>query len=669
MADSAGLRAVLLVVVAVTAVATPVAAAGATADPGAVGPAGELREVSVTAGEEGLRVRVVANTTLAGADPPPDPQGEPYLTVAIDGERVAETEELAATGRLVRTVTVERSVLDDLAPGSHEVTVRLRDDDPLSDDLVDGVTREFALERGSGLTLAVSRSDPVVGAPVSLRLSGVLENPAWRLDGPPGSDATLRSPGGGVRTLRAETPGTYRVTVTPAGASEPRATATVEVRRDDGLSLLRRYAPRLHYHPEERYRPTRVEAFVHNARLEEFGEPDVDRPTVFDLADRGEGWELDLRGDRAEYPSYDDGYPPTVYGSVHRDVEFRGDRYTAVTYWLFYVYDPKQPGSIAALTAHESDLETVTVLVNDSGAQYVGASQHYGGEVRDWTRATGDDDRLDVYPAVGAHSNYLVDTSRYEGGLPIQRQYVARLVTDTDLFEPSVGVYEDRTGSARVLASAADTGADADDTYELAVLTGREVWASYGGVFGADDDAGAVPMARQRWRRPGLWMSQRLVPYGTQRGADMETTLSVTDGRVGADLTVRNGGVKPTEFVAVLETKPTGATWDDPAATTLDRRTVPLGVDAAATTSLSAPTPDTPGTWDLRVRVVAGGLPATDETTLAVEWVPRAVTVDPPTDTGTPTTGTEAPPSSLPGVGVVGAVLAVLAALGLLWRR
>jgi hypothetical protein len=59
-------------------------------------------------------------------------------------------------------------------------------------------------------------------------------------------------------------------------------------------------------------------------------------------------------------------YPETVYSSIHRNVEFNGERYTAIGYWMTYIHDPKpdDEGWLINRAAHTGDQEVVFVLVD-----------------------------------------------------------------------------------------------------------------------------------------------------------------------------------------------------------------------------------------------------------------------------------------------------------------
>lgn len=629
-----------------------------------------LSDEDVDGAAAAFEVAIRANTTLADTDVLGNNPGEPYVEIEVDGDDVAELKGLERTGTFATTVTITATDLSEYDPGRHNLTVELWDRDGGSydatdlgnDDKLDERTVPVTIERTAAFDLEAGRSSAPVAGVVSLRALGEFQGDvSWSLvDAPAGSDAAVRPlPNGATASLRPDAAGDYVVAVrSPDGNRTARVTVTAT---DDGAyTLLRTYAPRLHYHRNETYRPTRYEAFVHNATLEDIRSTDVEDTTMFDLAGRGSRWELDLDGDTEQFRTYDDGFPPTVYGSVHRDVQFRGANYTALTYWLFYVYDPKQEDSIAALLGHQSDLETVTLLLQDGEPQWVGASQHYGGELRRWEQVNRTGTHLEVYPALGAHSNYLRDTGRYDAGIPIQQQFINHTSRETSLVEPPVVDYRDRTGDAVVLTP----DGSGDGRYQVVPLTGTEVWASYDGAFGPEDDVGKVPMCRTRWQRPGEWMASAPVPADEQvDGAVRVRSTAVEGGTVTVRANVSNAGPKPSLVHVVLEARPADADWNGSGVVTVTRRSVPLAPGAARTLTVEAPVPGDAAAF--RLRAVAGPSAATPLAALDVVTFDAAGLRDTPTPDPSPTPTATGSPESLPvaGFGPLAALVALVAAL------
>ncbi|WP_254832655.1 hypothetical protein [Haloglomus salinum] len=593
--------------VAVTDPATAAASAttAATTDPGLVDVQVEPRRDPDGDGRYGeFVVTVVADTRMPDTDVLGNNPGEPYLEIEVDGEDVHETDIVERRSEYRLAVTLDESELGGIETGDHDLTVELwdadqdRDDTDLgNDDQVDSRTVDIGYETPAALAVSAARSETVVGSPVAFRTPPTYDAPTrWTLvDAPPGSDATLRTYDRGTATLRPDATGPYRIRVTSGGET---ATTTLRATSADRVQALRRYAPRIHYAAEEPYQPTRYEALVYNAELQDIAHPNVEEPTLFDIAGRSDDWELDMPADEREFPTYDDRFPPTVYGSVHEGVTYRGETYTAYTYWLFYVYDPKQPDSIGAIVAHQSDLETVSVLVNESGPQWVAASQHYGGEVREWAKTGHTGHHADIYPAFGAHSNYLRNTERYGAGIPIQDQFIDKESRKTVIPDVAEGVYADRTGNARNLTHDGSLG----EAYQVVPLTGEEVWASYAGAMGPDDETGQVPYQRTRYTDLEDWLTTFPVPDERQVDGNLSVAALEAGEAVAAEARLENTGPKPHTYWLVLEAVPEQA---DREVRRLDATAVPLATDATATRELTGTPPDPSGNWSLRVRALA----------------------------------------------------------------
>jgi hypothetical protein len=637
-----------------------------------------IEDEDVDGAAAAFRVTIRADTSVDDTDLLGNNPGEPYLEVEIDGTDVAELKSLPRSETFVTNVTLTTSDLAGFEPGQHDLIVELWDKDGSSydatdlgnDDKLDEETVPVTIERSGTFDLEAGRTNATVGSAVALRALGEFDGDVvWTLaDAPTGSETSVRRlPNGQTASLRPDEPGPYTVQVTSPSGNRT-ATVTITAGNVSTQRLLRRYAPRLHFHANETYYPTRYEAFVHNAELEDLRSPDDETPTMFDLQNRGSRWQLDLQGEQSAYPTYDDDYPMTVYGSVHRDVQFRGQNYTAVTYWLFYVYDPKQDDSVAALLGHQSDLETVTILLRGGEPRWVGASQHYGGELREWSTVGRKGTHVSVYPALGAHSNYLRNTREVDGGIPIQQQFINRSSRSTDPVSAPLVDYVDRTGDALV---ATHDGSE-DRAYQIVPLTGREVWASYAGGLG-NEDQGHVPMRRPRWRQPGQWMETSPVPDHRQVSGSLAVRrAAVEDGTVSVRANVSNTGVKPHVFWVFLEARPADADWNASSVRTLERTSVSLGVGRSRQLTVEAAAPDGGGQWAYRARLLRYPLDVRDRQEVLGE-VPFEAGED---RSPTPVTPGETPPSQsgLPwslvsdAVGVV-LLAALLALVGLRTAR
>lgn len=228
-------------------------------------------------------------------------------------------------------------------------------------------------------------------------------------------------------------------------------------------------------------------------------------------------------------------------------ISYSSSQYVAVTYWTFYVHDDK-----AALRdkfgndkieftnpeEHQSDFESVTILINSSGAQWIGASQHLGGELRPWNAvSTQDGTHPDLYVAEGAHSIYFTNSNKYGSiGILGQEQHLNANSDSTQVnqamissIDPSFarhspGVYTDLTGNASSWSQSGVRNEQTyrNDQYTVKRLTGEEPWQEYEGSF-IDSTLSqmligdAIPPAqRDRWKNPGDWMEENLVSYESQ---------------------------------------------------------------------------------------------------------------------------------------------------------
>lgn len=228
----------------------------------------------------------------------------------------------------------------------------------------------------------------------------------WTVDGrPAGSDAELLHNDHRMTALRPDVTGDYAMTLEVGLPDGSTATETFEMtafQEDTNMDLLREYAPIVHFHGDERFTPTRFEALVENARLRTIEGRAVIREelTMSDLSDYSSPeYYIEPKGDEADYEEYTDAYPETIYGSVHENVPFNGEEYTALVYWMFYVHDPKPPlfnptddrevslVNLPSWSEHTGDQEFVVILLDDSmEPEWIAGQQHFGGEMRTWKK-------------------------------------------------------------------------------------------------------------------------------------------------------------------------------------------------------------------------------------------------------------------------------------------
>lgn len=282
-------------------------------------------------------------------------------------------------------------------------------------------------------------------------------------------------------------------------------------------SLAQKFAPAYYFHQSERYYPTSFRKYIELADETNWKNSNI---SLDDLSNFEEDQEITVE-DSGSYTGQDVA-PNYIYASVHEDVSFKGKSYKAITYWSFYIHDGKRiiglsnGGSLGAINTnvdviqHTSDLETLTILLRNGEPQFVGASQHYGGEIRRWEhvqKVNGTHPKL--YPALDAHSVYFVDTS--------QAEYDGDSITGQGHHLPdNISKYENTktliTGLSKV-AYADDTGNGTvwkSDDYNLRVLDGSEPWQSYKYPISSDGNP-KLPKHRDRWSCPGKWMDNELV--------------------------------------------------------------------------------------------------------------------------------------------------------------
>lgn len=393
----------------------------------------------------------------------------------------------------------------------------------------------------TSLSLARSRARTVVGTPVSFRATGGTGSYEWMVHAAPGrSEADVHDPTGRVTSLRPDAPGRYEVAVTD-GAETALTPFTVTPRSD----LIERFAPRLHFHADTAYRPTRLEALVHNASLESNGETVTTDPTVFDLEGRDDAHYLELEGRESEYPEYQEAYPPTIYANVTDETTFRGEKYAAVTYWFVYTYDPKH--GFARFGAHQADVESLVVLVDDEGeGAYVAPAAHGAMTIRPFDQAVPDGTHVAVYPEHKSHATYLRDSSAYDGdGFQVYSHWDDPDADCGDVDPFLSAFHSEWTGSAERWSHDGAVGTE----YQLVELTGDEVWATYEGGLAADPGSITPPHQRQQYADPGGRMEDRGCPDHEQVSGRIEyEDHSLEADRATVTVTVSNDGGKPHPF-------------------------------------------------------------------------------------------------------------------------
>jgi hypothetical protein len=165
-------------------------------------------------------------------------------------------------------------------------------------------------------------------------------------------------------------------------------------------ALLARHAPILVLHPQERFKPERVDGFLADSDLVD-GHYDT---RACKAVGGPAALECYVAADRAH------GQPPALYGAV-----FRTAGRTVLEYWLFYpfnLYTYANPlGSV--WQSHEGDWEAIVVVLDKkSRPAVVGVSQHCTGSQRAWAKVEKKGSRPIVYVALGSHTNAFAPGSQ-----------------------------------------------------------------------------------------------------------------------------------------------------------------------------------------------------------------------------------------------------------------
>lgn len=560
------------------------------------------------------------------------------LVVKADGETLKRRDFPESESSMVVEINTGTLVHKEIDEPS-TLTVHLVDDGVVSDSTLDTYDSNFSVEYNR-LKTAVSRDEVTVGSVFYLsatsRCTGKLvkgycffesasvSGVEWEIVSSPENSTVNMTQADGMTSFVAWTPGTYEIVPVPPASNGEGDPVKVEVEQSGEFQLASHYAPILRYVRETEYFSTRYEAYVGNSKWGGLvGWAKCIRGcslTMSDLQTSPED-DIELKGEVSDFLGYDDDYRATVYTSISQ-TKFRGEQYTAVTYWMFYIHDPKSGELIDSIAVHNSDTETVVILFDGREPRYIGASQHFGGTWMSWEKAPKAGNRPIIYPAVGAHSNYFVNTKNYSGdGILAQRQFIRRESTSTDYVR-----YADRTGADIVL----NPEGAADRQYQLLHLTGDEIWANYRGSL-SEDITARIPMQRgERWNNPGGWMESNLVRMVDQIEAHVKMrplSFQSNQTHVRVQLWLSNyhayGGLKPHTFWSVIEAKPAGDEWTDAARQILLVEPIPLSTGTLSQSqTLTAPRPDGQHSqWSIRIRILSHNPLKVNETEeyLAVE--------------------------------------------------
>ena len=297
-----------------------------------------------------------------------------------------------------------------------------------------------------------------------------------------------------------------------------------------GTRLLRTYQPVLVFHPDEQFRPTKIQRFVADSELEQFvGSSSAQLPidafwTVID-PDPGPGelppptpgvfYRLDQIGCEADaalagrecYAAAAEtgGRSAAMYGRVvHTNPR------VVLQYWLFYYDNPLllPPTPVGTFwQSHEGDWEVVNVVLDSNEEPLEAAySQHCSGQKRPWaavTKSPAGSTHPVAYVALGSHANYFAPGPAPLGSIPISPACIPGAVAPILPQLPFLKVVDqvvDGSGAGAVVGPRGSGGEPA----RIHRIEGK-TWSVFGGRWGESEyfftpiplgpiPAGAVPV-------------------------------------------------------------------------------------------------------------------------------------------------------------------------------
>ena len=294
--------------------------------------------------------------------------------------------------------------------------------------------------------------------------------------------------------------------------------------------LLRTYQPVLVFHPNELFRPTKVQSFIEDSELEQFvGSSAAQLPfdafwTVID-ADPEPGelpgttpgvfYRLDQVGCDADAPlagrdCYADAWEEGSGGAAVYGRAVRTPTRLVLQYWLFYYDNPLLLPVTPVGTfwqSHEGDWEVVNVVLGaDEQPIEAAYSQHCSGQRMAWadvgTSPAGSTHPV-AYVALGSHANYFAPGAGALGSIPIATACIPQAIQPILPSLPFLQVVDQVLDGSSVGAVVGPPGSG------VAAATIHAVegapWSTFGGRWGESEyfftpiplgpvPAGAVPV-------------------------------------------------------------------------------------------------------------------------------------------------------------------------------
>jgi|GEM_PF-2295183 len=185
--------------------------------------------------------------------------------------------------------------------------------------------------------------------------------------------------------------------------------------------LLRKYAPVLHFHPEERIYPWGINSMLDNAdlkRLKDNREIPMPVRAVDLAANNDDECYLDIRNINPYHNDANatgdlekmcEGFPFTIYGRLVEPQQ--APTYIALQYWFFYPYNNWYNN-------HEGDWEMIQIHYSKDrrSPDQLTTSHHHSGSVIAWDEASkieGTHPR--IFVAKGSHGNWLTSGNHIVG--------------------------------------------------------------------------------------------------------------------------------------------------------------------------------------------------------------------------------------------------------------
>jgi|AntDeeMinimDraft_5_1070356.scaffolds.fasta_scaffold00480_1 hypothetical protein len=587
--------------------------------------------------------------------------GDVYDNDRTTGQRVT-----LAPGE-TQEVILEWNVEDVASDGTYDVIVSTwwESDRNELQTALDTMTVESAFSVGTDTsfdaTLETGRTTAATGSKVALGVTGAPENAQidWSIEQAPESDAgELLHDTGTDTSLTVNAEGTYTVTavIKDDGDTEVlKRNIQVESKKVESLDttaeeLTEEYAPILNFHPDERFFPTRYEAYVENSVVATQSS-EMSNPSLLDL-ERGSEQIDPQTTDDEELLQFQDfeTYGETVYSGVHENVSYKGEEYVGVSYWFFYVNDPKpsDSGFVHKRAKHTGDQEKVLLLMNESGPQWIAAAQHFGGEIRRWEKVNKSENRPILFAGEGSHPTFFEPyggTVQSEALEPVptgyeyqklyQEQYLTELFNlefEPGSTEPHPLIYANQYTDP-VSGDGPTWGPTTDSDmreYETILLTEEMAWANYEGKVYTYPEApskGSVPMQSTVWTDTETWLTEEIAPSHEQFDGEISSPeqgqqpdITRVDGTMMTNLTVANTGPQSGMFVLnVTAEHESGTVYSAEYGQPIDANTIADGEYQAEEKGVSVPVfPDdveqiSSGEWDVTVELASYSADIRDE--------------------------------------------------------